>query len=109
MIAAPEVSFESLLTLNLTPSEGARGQAVALGPSAPPAGAGEGKAPQDRFVGIEQDDLAAPRLVLERCQFDRGIREGRRVRCKLSSGTIEAHRLFFKKQRTLSRPSWMPV
>jgi hypothetical protein len=105
----PGVPFEGLLTLHLTSREGARGQAVALGLAAPPAGAGEGKAPQDRFVGIEQDELAAPRLVRERRQFDRGRREGRRVGRKQSGGTIEAHRLFFKKPRTLSRPSWMPV
>jgi hypothetical protein len=39
--------------LDLTPREGAHGEAVALGMAAPPAGAGEGKAPQDGFVGIE--------------------------------------------------------
>jgi len=38
--------------------------------AAPPAGAGEGKAPQDGFVGIEQDELASTGLVLERRQFD---------------------------------------
>jgi hypothetical protein len=31
----------------------------------PPAGAGQGKAPQDRFIGIEQDNLATAGLVLE--------------------------------------------
>lgn len=108
-IASPGVAFEGFLMLDLSPSQRAHGEAVALGMAVPPASTGQGKAPQERFVGIEQDDLAATGLVLERRQCDRGVREGRRLRSKLPGGTIEAHRLFFKTRRTLSRPSWIPV
>ena len=100
----PGIAFEGLLTLDLTLRQGARGEAVARGMAVPPAGAGQGKAPQDRFVGIEQEDFAPTGLVLKRRQFDRGVCEGRRVGRKQSGGTIEAHRLFFKTPRTLSRP-----
>jgi hypothetical protein len=103
-IASPGIAFEGLLTLDLTLRQGARGEAVALGMAAPPAGAGEGKAPQDRFVGIEHDELAAPGLVLERSQVDRGVGEGRWVGRQLPRGTIEAQRIFFRTLRTLSRP-----
>ena len=52
-IVQPGMTFECLFPFDLTPREGARGEAVTLGMAAPPAGAGEGTAPQDGFVGIE--------------------------------------------------------
>ena len=52
-IASPGIAFEGLLTLDLTLRQGACGEALALGMAMPPASAGQSKAPQDRFVGIE--------------------------------------------------------
>ena len=51
-IASPGLAFEGLLTLDLTLRQGTSGQPCALR-CAPPASAGQGKAPQDRFIGIE--------------------------------------------------------
>lgn len=107
--AAPGVTFAGLLMLDLTPSEGACGQAVALGMATPPASAGEGKAPHDGCVGREQDALAATGLGLERRECDRGVREGRWIRRQPTGRTREAPRIFFRTPRTLSRPSWTPV
>jgi hypothetical protein len=107
-IAAPGVAFERFLPFDLAATQGTGGEPCALR-GAPPASPGEGKAPQDRFIGIQQDELAATGLVLERRQFDRGIGEGSGVGSKLPGGTIEAHRIFFKAQRTLSRPTGTPV
>ena len=42
---------------------------------APPARAGQGKTPQDRFVFIEQNDLPAASLVLKGGKFKRTISE----------------------------------
>ena len=75
----------------------------------PPARAGQGKAPQDGFVGIEQNELPAASLVLEGGQFQSPIREVSGVGIEATSGTIVAYFLFFKTPRTLSRPTWMPV
>jgi hypothetical protein len=66
--------------------------------------AGQGQAPQERCVGIEQEDCAPMGLGRKRRQCDRGVGEGRRGGRKQSGGTIEAHRLFFQTPRTLSRP-----
>jgi hypothetical protein len=44
-IASPCFAFEGLLMLDLTPRQGACGEAVTLGLTAPPAGAWKGKAP----------------------------------------------------------------
>src|SRR5215510_9686629 len=109
MRAVPGVPFEGLLTLELPLRQGARGEAGALGLAVPPTRAGQGKAPEDRFVGIEPDELAPAGLVLKRRQFDRGVGEGRRGGRQQAGGTIEAHRLFVKTPRTRSRPSWTPV
>ncbi len=78
-IAYPRLAFEGFVAFDLTRAQRACGQTIPLG-FAPPARSGQGKAPQDRFVGIEQDDLTPPGLVLERSQFERGIGEGSRVR-----------------------------
>jgi hypothetical protein len=107
-IACPCLPFEGLLASDLTPAQRACREPIALR-CAPPAGSRESKAPQDRFVRIQQDDLAPAGLVLERRQRDRGIGEGRRGGCQPASGPIEAQRIFFRTLRTLSRPSWTPV
>jgi hypothetical protein len=51
-IAAPDLPFEGFFPFDLTVTQGAGGQASALG-AAPPAQSGQGKAPQDRFIFVE--------------------------------------------------------
>src|SRR5215470_4399698 len=107
-ILQPGLTFEPFFAFDLTLAQGAQGEADALG-RAPPARAGQRKAPQDCFVCIEQNDLATARLVLEGGQFKRTIREVSGVGIEAPGGAIVAYVLFFKTLRTLSRPSWTPV
>src|SRR5215471_3549399 len=51
-ILHPRLPFAGLLAFDLTRAQGAEREASTLG-AAPPARAGQSKAPQDRFVGIE--------------------------------------------------------
>src|SRR4030095_10872720 len=69
-IADPRLAFEAFFTFDLTLAQGTRGEAIALG-AAPPAHPGEGKAPQDRFIFVEQNDLAPTRSVLQGSEVDR--------------------------------------
>src|SRR6266849_2590223 len=73
-ITDPRLAFEGLLAFDLTRTQRACGEARALG-FAPPAGAGQGEAPEDRFILIEQNDLATAGLVLEVSEFTRAISE----------------------------------
>ena len=66
------MAFERLVAFHLTLAQRARGQAIALR-FAPPARSGQGKAPQDRFIFIEEDNLALASLVLEGGEFERRI------------------------------------
>ena len=68
------MAFEGLLAFDLTLAQRACGEARARG-FAPPARARQRKAPQDGFVFIEQNDLAAARLVLEGREFERTVGE----------------------------------
>jgi hypothetical protein len=106
--AYPRLAFAGLLVVNLTLTQRACRDARALG-GAPPARAQQGKAPQDRFVGIEQNDLAMACLVLEGGQFERAVGERSRGGLQAPGGAIVAYRLFFNTPRTLSRPKWTPV
>ena len=107
-ILQPRLAFEGFLAGDLALAQGTSREASALG-GVPPARAGQGKAPQDGFVFIEQNDLATARLVLEGGKFKSPISEGRGVGLQAPGGTIVAYLLFFKTPRTLSRPSWTPV
>src|SRR5262249_8544319 len=107
-IADPRLAFERLLAVDLTLAQRAERDARALG-GAPPARAQQGKAPQDGFVCIEQNDLAPARLVLEGGEFERGIREVRRIGIEPPGGTTVAYVLFFNASRTLSRLTCTPV
>src|SRR5215475_1424346 len=107
-IAEPRLAFEGFIAFDLTLTQGTSEQTRALG-GAPPAGAGQGKAPEDRFVFIEQNDLAPARPVLEGRKVDRAIGEVGGVGIEATSGPIVAYVLFFKTLRTLSRPTWTPV
>jgi hypothetical protein len=62
-LAHPDLAFAAFLAFDLAPTQRVCGQAKALG-AAPPAQPGEGKAPQHRFIGIEQNDVTPARLVL---------------------------------------------
>jgi hypothetical protein len=71
-IAHPGLAFEGLVAFDLTPAQRADGQAIPSG-FPPPACAGQGKAPQDRFIGIEQNNLATTGAVFERREVDRRV------------------------------------
>jgi len=88
------LAFERLLAFDLTLAQRACGEAGTLG-FAPPARAGQGKAPEDGFVCIEHNDLAMARLVLEGGEFKRAVGEISRGGIKATGGTIVAYRLFF--------------
>ena len=107
-ILQPRLAFEGLLAFDLALAQRAGGEASALG-FAPPARAGQGKAPQDRFIFIEQNDLATAGLVLQGSQFKRAIGEVSGGGIQAPGGTIVAYILFFNTPRTLSRPRWTPV
>ncbi len=107
-MADPRVAFEALLAFDLTLAERTRRKASTLR-CAPPARPEHGKAPQDRFVFIEQNDLATARLVLESRECERAVGEISRGGGQAPGGAIGAYMLFFNAQRTLSRPSWTPV
>src|SRR5712691_1213469 len=107
-MAYPRLAFEGLLAFDLTLAQRTRREASTLR-FAPPARPQHGKAPQDRFVFIEQNDLATARLVLESSEFERAVGESSRGGGKATSGAVVAYLFFFNVQRTLSRPSWTPV
>ena len=79
--------LSSLFDLAL--AQRACGQAIALG-AAPPAQPGQGKAPHDRFIFIEQDDLTSTCPVLQGGEFERAIGEISRGGIEPSSGTAVA-------------------
>jgi hypothetical protein len=107
-IRQPGLAFEGLLAFALALAQWTYREASALG-GAPPAGTGEGKAPQDGFVFIEQNELATTSLVLQGGECEGAVSEISWGGIKATSGTIGAYGLFFKAQRMLSRPSWTPV
>src|SRR2546428_1115034 len=107
-MAYPRLAFEGLLAFDLTLAQRACGEACALR-FAPPARAGQGKAPEDRFVFIQQNDLATTGPVLEGGECERAVGEISRGGIQSAGGAVVAYVFFFNVQRTLSRPSWIPV
>src|SRR5262252_3054265 len=107
-ILHPCLAFAGFRAFDLALAQRARGEARALR-FAPPACPGQGKAPQDRFIFIEQDDLATAGPVLQRRQFDRSPRQFSRVGSEPSRGPAVAYIFFFNTSRTLSRLSRTPV
>src|SRR5215831_5779852 len=107
-ILHPRLAFAGLLTFDLTLAQGTYREASALG-GAPPTRPRQGKAPEDRFVGIEQNDLAPARPVFEGREVDRAIREVCGIGIKTPGGAVVAYFFFFNTPRTLSRPRWTPV
>ena len=92
-MAYPRLAFEGLLAFDLTLSQRTRREARTLR-FAPPARPEHGKAPQDRFVFIEQNDFATARLVLERSEFERAVGEISRGGSQATGGAVVAY-LFF--------------
>src|SRR5262245_6853167 len=104
----PRLPFATFFLFDLALAQRACGQAIPLG-FATPARAGQGKAPHDRFVFIEQNDLATMSLVLQGGEFESAVSEIGRGGIKATSGTIVAYLLFFNASRTLSRLTCTPV
>ena len=67
-ILPPHLAFAGLLAFDLARAQGTEREAGTPG-GAPPARAGQGKAPQDGFVSIEPNDLTTACVVLESGQF----------------------------------------
>jgi hypothetical protein len=107
-VAQPGLGSQGLLTFDLTLPQRTYREARTLR-CTPPARPGQGKAPEDGFVFIEQNDLTTPRLVLEGGKFERAVGEVSGGRIQSAGGAVVAYILFFKAQRMLSRPSWTPV
>ena len=107
-IPQPVLPFEALLLFDLALTERPCGEASPLSAS-PPARPEHGKAPQDRFIFVEQNDLATTSLVLKGGKCERAVSEISRGGIQAPSGTIVAYLLFFNTSRTLSRLTGTPV
>ena len=107
-ILSPCLTFEAFCAFDLALAQGPCQETRAVG-FPPPAGTGEGKAPQDGFIFVEQNDLAPARPVLQRGEFDGGIRQVSGGRLEPSGGTTVADVFFFNTSRTLSRLTCTPV
>jgi DNA-binding NtrC family response regulator/class 3 adenylate cyclase len=92
--AHPRLPFEGLLAFDLPLAQREYQEASTLG-GAPPARAGQGKAPHDRFVFIEQDDLTATCAVLEGGKCERAVGEISWGGSQATSGAVVAQILFF--------------
>jgi hypothetical protein len=104
----PDLPLERFLPFDEAGAQRAGGQAIALRAARPPA-MEEGKTPHDRLICVEQDDLATPRLILQRSQVARALGELGGLGIEAARGTTIAQRVFFKAPRMLSRPRWIPV
>ena len=92
-ILPPRLAFAGFLAFDLALAQWPYREASALG-GVPPARAGQGKAPQDGFVCIEQNDLSTASLVLEGSKFQSPIREVSGVGLQATGGTIVAYPFF---------------
>ena len=107
-ILHPRLAFEAFFAFDLAGAQGTDREASALH-FAPPAGPGEGKTPYDRFIFLEQNDLAPTGPILSGGQCERRPRQLRRGRSQPPGGTAVADVFFFNTSRILSRLSWTPV
>jgi hypothetical protein len=89
----PRLAFAGFLAFDLALAQWPYREASALG-GVPPARAGQGKAPQDGFVCIEQNDLPTASLVLEGSKFQSPISEVSGVGLQATGGTIVAYPFF---------------
>ena len=104
----PGLSLEVLLLIDLMTRQGVKGQAIAL-IFVPPAGSWQGKAPNDGFIFVEQDEVALLCLLLKVGQLDAGLSQFMRIRVQSAGGSIITQALFFSTTRTLSRCTGTPV
>ena len=81
--------FATFFLGDLALTQWAGGQAIPLG-AAPPAQPRQGKAPHNRFIFIEQDDLTSTCPVLEGGELQRAISDVCRGGIEPSSGTAVA-------------------
>lgn len=85
----PDLAFERFFPFDVTGTQRAGGQAIALCAARPPA-MEEGKPPHDRLIRVEQDDLAAPRPIFQRSQVDGAVGEVCGVGSELPCGAAVA-------------------
>ena len=93
--ADPRLAFARFVTFDLTLAHRACGQTRTLR-CMPPARPGQGKAPQDRFVFIEQNDLAPARLVFKSREFERAIGEISRGRIQAAGRAVVTYPFFLR-------------
>ena len=74
----PGLSLEVLLWIDLMTRQRVQGQAIAL-IFVPPAGSWQGKAPNDGFIFVEQDEVALLCLLLKVGQLDAGLSQFMRI------------------------------
>ena len=92
-ILPPRLAFAGFLAFDLALAQWPYREAIALS-GVPPARAGQGKAPQDGFVCIEQKDLPTASLVLEGSKFQSPISEVSGGGLQATGGTIVAYPFF---------------
>jgi hypothetical protein len=68
-ILQPRLAFEAFFAFDLALAQRTCGETNAVG-FPPPAGTGEGKAPQDGLIFVEHNDLAPASTVLQRGEFE---------------------------------------
>jgi hypothetical protein len=85
-VLRPCLAFERLFVFDLAGTQGACGQARALG-AAPPSPTGQGKPPQQGLIFIEEDDLALTCPILQGGPFEMRIGQIRWVRIEPASRT----------------------
>lgn len=88
-ILRPRLALEAFFAFDVALAQGTDGQTRALG-ATPPAQPGQGKAPQDRFVFIAQNDLTPACPVLQGGKGKRARGEISRCGIEPSSGTAGA-------------------
>ena len=88
-IRQPHLAFEAFFACDLALAQWTGREARTLG-FPPPAGTGEGKAPQDGLIFIEQNDLATARPILQGGKFQRTIGEVGGVGIEPSGGAAVA-------------------
>jgi hypothetical protein len=103
-VLQPRLTLATLLLFYLALAQRACGQAITLG-AAPPAQPGQGKAPQDRFIFIEQDELTSTCSVLQSGEFKRAIGEISRGRIEPSRRTAVTSRVFLRHRGRVHGPA----
>jgi hypothetical protein len=93
--ADPRLAFARFVTFDLTLAHRACGQTRTLR-CTPPARPGQGKAPQDRCVCIEHNDLAPARLVFKSRECERAIGEISRGRIQAAGRAVGTYPFFLR-------------